>query len=213
MKRLFIVQLFYAIAEGIANGGGNVDPKPVELTSDKLTQLKAAYATQWQEMLKHSDPFAKETKDAKLALWKIEGEIKAEEAGLQKAANDAKAAELRNQRLQLNANQLDAYAKLIAIEADKKAKPEDVQALRDAFNTAKELVDNELLAKYASSGSSRKKAEGDNSSDADKDAKKAAILEMYAAGKTHKEIEEAGYARSTVWHTINNYKKANAEPA
>lgn len=192
-------------------GGENSAPV---LTSEKLDALKAQYAELWQKMLTMTDPFSKETKDAKLAVWKIESEIKAEEAALQKAANDAKIAELRNQRLQLNTNQLNALRALIAIENDKKATPEAKQAAIDEFNTAKELVDNELLAKFAASSAAKKSvpaSDGEPSSGKDS-ANKDAILEMYLAGKTQAEIQAAGFARSTVWHTINNYKKAN-QPA
>jgi hypothetical protein len=185
------------------------EAQPVELTSENLTALRAKYREAYKAMAAHEDPFTKEAKDAKLAAWKIDGEIKAEEARLQKEANDAKMAEIRNQRLQLNENQLSAFRSLVTLEADKKSKPEDVEAAKLAFQTAKEAVDNELLAKYAASAkASKTKTEGDNLAGGDAAAKKAAILEMARAGKTQKEIEEAGYARSTVWHTINNAKKA-----
>lgn len=197
MKRSFFIQLFYAIAETIA-GGGSTEAAP--LTSDKLTELKAKYATAWQEMVKMTDPFSKETKDAKLALWKIDGEIKAEEQNLQKAANDAKLAEMRNQRIQLRV----AYKAAVLANTGKGAN----QATADAEKAAEEVLDNELLAKYAASKSSKPKADGETADSGKSSENKAAILELARAGKTQKEIIEAGYARSTVWHTINKAKIA-----
>ena len=179
-----------------------------QLTSEKLEQLKKQYAEAWQKMAQFNDPFSKEAKDAKLAAWKIEGEMKAEEAALVKAANDAKIAEARNQRLQLNKTQLDAFEALLVAKADKKADPAKVAELQTAFDTAREAVENELLAKYATSKPAKVSADGDKpASEKGKDS--AAIVDLFLQGKTHKEIEAAGYARSTVWHAINNYKKAN----
>lgn len=205
MRNSFLIQLFYAVAEGLANGGGNA---PAPLTSEKLTELEAAHAAAWAVMITMKDPKAQETKDAKLAVWKIEGEIKAEEARLNKEAQDAKLTEARNARLSLNQNQLDAYAALLAVKADKKATPEQVQTAQTAFDTAKEAVDNELLAKYASSSPAKKSSSTDTGTTSEKSANKAAILELARAGKTKKEIEDAGYKRSTVWHTINDAKIA-----
>lgn len=180
---------------------------PVVLTSEKLISLNVAYAAAWQAMIKITDPLSKDAKDAKLAVWKAEGEIKAEEATIQKGINDAKVAEMRNQRLALNQNQLDAHTNYLKILGTKGAKSDDLEAAQLAFNTAKELVDNELLAKYAASKSAKTAVATDGEV---KDAtdNQAAILELARAGKDHKEIEAEGYKRSTVWHTINNAKKA-----
>lgn len=199
------IKLFLTASVNAATGAVSAP-----LTSEKLDQLNVAYATAWEKMITFKDPRAVETKNAKLEVFRIEGEIKAEELALQKAVNDAKIAEQRNLRLKLNSNQLDAYAALIAIKADKKATAEAVQAAQTAFDTAKELVDNELLAKYAASKSAKPKADGETAETDKSSETKAAILEMFNAGKTHAEIEAAGYARSTVWHVIDKFKKANA---
>jgi len=180
-----------------------------ELTSEKLVQLKAQFAEAWAKMAGISDPFSKEAKDAKLETWKIEGEMKAELANLQKAENEARIAEQRNERLKLNQNQLDAHAALLALKGDKKATAEQIAEAQTAFDTAKEAVDNELLAKYAGSKSAAKVADGTAKEAGEKGKDRAAIIELYLAGKEQKEIIEAGYARSTVWHAINDYKKAN----
>jgi hypothetical protein len=212
MKIVFFQLLYNAATGEPATGATNNDAAPAPLTSETLAKLQADYKTAWSEMIKISDPMSKEAKDAKLALWKIEGEIKNEEARLNKQRQDAILAEKRNERLALNSAQLEAHAALLALQADKKAKPDDVQAALDRFNAAKEVVDNELLAKYAASSSARKpKTDGDKTAaSSNGNANTAAIVELYLQGKTHKEIEELGYKRSTVWHAINNYKKANA---
>lgn len=201
MRHLFIVRLFNAIVDAV---GGS----PAPLTSPKLLELQAQYATAWAAMIGITDPMSKEAKDAKLALWKIDGEIKGEEAAILKAQNEAKIAEARNQRLQLNQTQLDSYAALLAERAKKSPDAAKVTELETAFNTAKEAVDNELLAKYAANKPAKVAKDGD-STDSTTDANKDAILELFLAGKSHKDIEAAGYARSTVWHVIDKYKKAN----
>lgn len=204
MRKIFF--LFTALTEGA--GGAQTEAKP--LTSEKLEALKSDYAKAWAEMAKFTDPFSKEAKDAKLAAWKIEGEMKAEEAAIVKSANDAKIAEARNLRLQLNQNQLTAFEALLTIKADKKADAAKVAELQVAFDTAKEAVDNELLAKYAGSKPAKVAADGAVKDAGEKGKDAAAIVELYLQGKTHKDIEALGYARSTVWHAINNYKKANS---
>ena len=210
MKKLFVLSAIAQMsADAIENGGGEIPAPKKVLSSPKLIELQEAYKTAWGAMLQLTDPFAKETKDAKLAVWKIEGEIKAEEAAILKAENEARIAEQRNERLKLNKNQLNAHAALIAIKADKRASAEAVAEAQTAFDNAKELVDNELLAKYAKSAPAKKAVDGD-APKADKTAQTAEIVEHYLSGKTNKEIEDLGFARSTVWHAINNYKKANA---
>jgi len=199
MKR-FIVLFLDAVA---ATGGAIVK----ELTSDKLTQLTQNYKDQWAKVISFTDPFTDDAKNAKMALWKIEGEIKAEKDALQRAENEAQLQQKRNERLALNTTMLDAHAALLAEKSKKAPDTAKVAELETAFNTAKEAVDNELLAKYAAS-SPAKKAAATDGTPADS-ANKAAIIEMFLAGKSHKEIEDAGYARSTVWHTIDKYKKAN----
>lgn len=204
MKNWFIVRLLTAVVEAAT---GAVE---APLTSEKLEKLKADYRVAFKAIQAVEDPFSKEAIDAKLAAFKIEGEIAAEKAALQKAVNDAKIAEQRNLRLALNTAQFAAYDNLLKVKADKKSTPEQIAEAQTAFDTAKELVDNELLAKYANS-STAKKAKAVDGQPVEKasSANKAAILEMFHAGKTHAEIEAAGYKRSTVWHTINDWKKAN----
>lgn len=177
-----------------------------ELTSPLLTELKAKYVTAWQTQAKFTDPFSQEAKDAKMAAFKIEGEIAAEMANLNKAAKDAQIAEQRNERLKLVAALLDAQKAILT--APKNTAADKMAELQTTFDTAKEVVDNELLAKFAHSRPAKAKVEGETSKTTEGGANKEAILEMARAGKTQKEIIEAGYKRSTVWHTINNAKIA-----
>lgn len=174
--------------------------------SEKLTALKDAVKAAWKIVIGFDDPFSKEAKDAKLAFLKAEGEVKAEESALIKAENDRKAAEAKNARIGLVDTMISAYDAMS--KAPKSTAADKMAELTNAYNTAREVVVNELLAKFGGNKPAKEKAEGETGRDSES---KQAILEMFHAGKTHKEIEEAGYARSTVWHTINNYKKANQQ--
>jgi len=183
---------------------------PVITPAEKLAQLKGQQVAAWQEMIKFPDPTTKEAKDARLSYFKIEGEIKAVETQIAKAENDAKIAEARNARLTLNQTQLDAYAALLAERGKKSPDAAKLTELETAFNTAKEVVDNELLAKYAASKPAKVTVSSENgqSNSSDKSGNKAAILELARAGKSHKEIEAEGFKRSTIWHAINDAKIA-----
>lgn len=188
----------------IAASGGA--PETKVLTSEKLVALKEAMKAAWKAQNAFEDPFDPKAKDAKLAFLKAEGEVKSEESALQKAENDAKLQEAKNARIALNAAQFTAYDALNAVKANKKATPEDLAAAQSAFDTAREAVENELLAKYAGSKPA-KTTDGGETTVRDTESKEA-ILALARAGKTQKEIVEAGHARSTVWHTINKAKIA-----
>lgn len=179
------------------------------LTSEKLQTLKLQAIEAWKAQSQFADPFTKEAKDAKLAFLKIEAEMKGEESSLVKAANEAKIAEARNQRIALVKTLLDAHNAILT--APKSVTAEAKAILQSTFDTAREVVENELLAKFASSKPAKIADNGETATTGRNTESKAAILELYHAGKTHAEIEAAGFARSTVWHTINNYKKANGQ--
>lgn len=198
-----------AMAAEIATGTQPVDTAKPEPTSPKLDELKKQYAEAWQKMISITDPLSKDAKDAKMAVWKLDGEMKSEIGEIVKRENEARMAELRNERLKLVATLLDAHKAFVT--APKNTPADKLAELEGAFTTAREVVDNELLAKYAHSKPAKKAetSEGDNSaSNGEASANKAAILEMYAAGKSHKDIEAAGYKRSTVWHVIDKAIKA-----
>src|SRR5260370_1406474 len=82
--------------------------------------------------------------------------------------------------------------------------------LKAAFKTAKEAVDNELLAKYAGSKSAKKSENGTETATEKSQNVDDQVWPLIAAGKTNKEIEaETGIPRSTVWFSSDRYKKAN----
>ena len=199
MKKSFLAQLFYAVVESV--GGPSPVVAPV-LTSEKLTELKATRKTMCNEMRKIEDSESKDFLDAKLAIFKIDGEIKAEEAGILKAQNDAKIAEMRNERLKLSAN----YKAAILANTGKGANAETAAAEANAM----EILNNELLAKYAGSRPA-KVATGETSEKSGKSSNvDATCFPLFAAGKSCKEVEtETGIARSTVWFSSDRYKKAN----
>lgn len=185
----------------------NIAPEP---TSEKLTEIRGKMGTAWAEVLKFPDPMSKESKDARMAYFQLEQDEKAEIAGINKAANDAKLAEARSERLKLNSDMLAAYA--ILLQLPKTATEVDKTAAKESFDKAKEIVDNELLAKYATSRPARSTATtaaADGQTVTAKSADRQEIVALYLQGKTHKDIEAAGFKRSTVWHAINDYKKAN----
>lgn len=181
--------------------------KPVELTSPKLVELQTAMQTAWTEMLKHPNPMTTESKNAKIAYLKAESEANAEMLNLQKLENQRKLDEQRNERIQLVTTLLSKFE--ATIKQPKNATPETIATAASELATAREAVVNQLLAKFAGSKPATSKPDGTATTGRNTDSK-AAILEMFHAGKSHAEIEAAGFPKSTVWHTINNYKKANA---
>lgn len=177
------------------------------LTSEKLTKLTADYSSAWAEMLKCSDPLSEAAKNAKLALYKIEAEINAEKSALTKAENERKLDEMRNERLKLNETQLKCFESFILAKSDKKLPAEKLAEIEAKFFEAKNVIDNELLARFASSTPGKKSVK--NEGGGSQSEKSAQILQMYEAKKSHAEIEaETGVPRSTIWHTINNAIKA-----
>ena len=85
-------------------------PKPM---SEKLNELRAVYKAAYDKARQIEDPFSPEAQTANMELWKIQGEIKKEEAAILKAAAEAKIAEMRNARLALVSNLLDAQKVLL----------------------------------------------------------------------------------------------------
>lgn len=208
MKQIFLTLFLFADA---ATGGAVA--AVAEFTSELLTKLKAEKKLLWAELIKHEDPDTKEALEAKMNVWKKDGEIKSEIQRLELEAAKQKLDEQRNLRLGMNKAQFDAYDKLLAAKAVKNAKPEDIAAAQTAFDTAKELVDNELLAKYAKSSLAKAGTDGTKAGKPATSENKYKILDLYRAGKKHSEIiAETGIPDSTVWHTINNAIVKDGEP-
>lgn len=180
-------------------------------TSPKLTELQATRKAQFAAMQK-LDPDSADAEAALAEVIKTDGLIKVEKAAIVKAENDAVNAEKRNARLALVGNMISAYDAKLAVDADKKATPEAKQEAADKYDEARKVVENELLARYATS----KPASTSGGDGVTKNGNTALILEAHlsnvAAGMTdaasRKALEDAGYKRSTVWHTVNNHNKA-----
>lgn len=204
-KLMLAMGFFQYLADAVTAAAIPPVVKP-ELTSEKLVALKAAATIAWNEISKYTDPFSTEAKNAKLAFLKAEGEMNAEIAALNKAEADAKIQEARNERLKLVENLLTAHSAVLG--APKTATAETKAALQSTFDTAKEAVSNELLAKFAGSKPAKAATDGVTAGTGRDTVGKAEILELARSGKTNAEIVALGHARSTVWHTINNAKKA-----
>lgn len=182
----------------------------VEPQSELLTKLKSDKKAAWAEMRKFEDPDAPEAVEAKLAVYKIDQDIKAEIASLRKIEADAKIAEQRNARVAL----VDNYD--AAVLALTNAKKDDKPAAQDEVNTAREVIVNELLARYATS---KPATGGTATTSGTKGATSKAIVELYIANKAggmndtenKKAIEAAGYSRGTTGAAVLAYQKEIGE--
>ena len=160
-----------------------IAPEP---TSAKLTEIRG----------KQSEAFAKlqgtkyqsdEYKAAKKELWQLDNDEAAEIANIKKAEADAKIAEARNARIKL----VDDYDK----------------ATGDAKVAAREILVNELLARFATSSPAKKS--GDGTAKVAGGSKTEEIFKLMDGGATYDSLIAAGYAdgtiRSAAWK--GGYKK------
>lgn len=156
-----------------------------EPTSAKLTEIRAKQDEIFQQLKLQNDRKSQDYKDLKLQDFKLDNEEKAEIANIKKAESDAKVAEARNARIAL----VDNYDK----------------ATGDAKVAAREILVNELLARYATSSPAKKdgsvKGTGGN--------KTNEIFALMDSGATYDSLIAAGYAdgtiRSAAWK--GQYKK------
>jgi len=159
-----------------------------ELTSAKLVEIQGKTAEAFAKLqgTKYNSP---EYKDAKLELFKLDNEEKAEIANIKRAEQDAKVAEARNARIAL----VDNYDK----------------ATGDAKVAAREILVNELLARFSAS-SPAKKSGGEKSSGGK--TKSETIADMMAAGNTYDEMIAAGMGDGTIRTVAGNLKyRKNAD--
>lgn len=188
-----------------------------QTTPKTIEDLKSAVLAAFQETRKFEDPFSEEYKAAKLAYAKAEGELKSAEMAAVKVAQEAELAEKKNARLALNTAQLDAYEAFLNGKRTKGIDPAKMAEIEAAFVTAKEAVDNELLAKFAGSSPARKSTtpatDGESTNGKSTKGKTDEICwPLFAAGKTPKEVEAiTEIPRSTVWFSYDRLRKANAE--
>lgn len=204
MKHLFLHVLRTATVAETAT-----ETAPVFVpASSKLDELKALAKMAWGEMIKHEDPESKESKDSALKYFAANNAVKAEIAELTKLENDRITQEKRNERIKMNQSQLDAFVAYLTLKNDKKADPAKFAEAETVFNTSKELVENELLAKYAKSSSAKSGTTETSSGAAERDLK---LWPLFAAGKKDKDVEaETGENRSNVWFSHDRYNKANS---
>lgn len=203
MSKYFSNRFFTAAATESAATTGNTAVKP-EPTSDKLTALQSELKVKKSALRAIEDMDSPEYEAALAEIFKTNSAIKAEVANLKAEERKAEIAEANNKRIALFDDAVTAIIANNALQADKKASQADKDAAAADAAAKREAVVNALL------GSTPKpaavKAEGGESKSADRQA----IVALFLSGKTHKQIEEEdGYARSTVWHAINDYKKAN----
>ena len=123
--------------------------------SDKLTALKAEGAEIWAK-LTTCQYGSKEALEANIAMAKNNQAQQAEIAALKKEEQDAIVAAKRNERVALVDTLVGAALNNATVQADKKATAEDKADAADKFAVAREVVVNELLARYAASKPSKR---------------------------------------------------------
>ena len=179
-------------------------PIVVAPTSEKLTALQAERKAERAKLATLEDgPDYDKQFDV---CVKLDAAIKTEVAAIKTEQRNAEIAEMRNKRVQLYTDAIEAYDAHLAVHNDKKASIEDKNAAYAAYKAKAEIVTNELLSKVGGAVKPVTTATGEAKQST---GGQAEIIELFLAGKTQPEIIEAGHKRSTVWHTINNYKIAN----
>lgn len=206
MKQIFFKRYFIAIAE---DGASVVVLTPVET----IAKLKSEKSAKFTELKNITDSDSIEATNLSLAIYKLTQDIKAQEAIIAKAEREQEIAMKRNERIKLVDTLLEAHEHVLKVHATKSSTLEDKNAASDAFKAAKDVVSNELLAKYAAP------VRAVSTDGAPASGKSKAIVELFIEGRAYgkgdteimKEIVSAGFARGTAWHAVNNYKKSIGE--
>ncbi len=189
-----------------ATGNTAASPAPEKVyTSDKLTAIDADIKSRKAALRAIDDMDSPEYETALGELVKANAERKAEIANIKAEERKAEQAEVRNKRVAMFDNAVAAIVANTAVQSDKKSTPEQKDEAAKLAAETRELVVNALLGstpKPAVSSEAGDKKAGSSS------ANREAIVALWLAGKTHAEIELEGYAKSTVWHAINDYKIA-----
>ena len=183
--------------------------------SENLTKLKADKKTAFDVLRKIEDTDSQEWLDAQMEVYKIGKQIEAEIANLKKAEADAILAEKRNERVKL----LDNYdsAVLALSNLPKNATAEAKNAAGDAVKNSREIIVNELLAKFAGAKpATTATGTATTATGAGRGATgeliKASLLGHIAAGKSNTEAVKAtiaeGYTRGTTGAVMTAMKKA-----
>ncbi len=194
----------------------DAEPEP---TSEKLEQLRAEQL-KLEDLIPTFKPRSVEQKTAFNRIIAIDGEIVAEQANIKNQIAQAAIDAYNSKQYELLQSVIDLRLVEIAKFAEFEKLPLDADGKRDAVATdemnaataaaknAFETVVNRLIGKT--------KSVATGSTAATQTGGKSEILQLHlaniAAGKTDADsraaIQAAGYPRSTVWHTINNYNKS-----
>jgi len=175
-------------------------------TSDKLTALRAARKVEAGKLNAIEDTESEDYAKQFDIVFKADQEIKAEIANLKQAEREAEIQEKRAAKVSLFDTCITAWDANTAAQADKKMSLEDKNAVYDAYKTAREVVVNMLLGTVAKPATASTGTAGASTGTAGANAE--AIVALFLAGETLAQIEAKGYAKSTVWHAVNNYKIA-----
>lgn len=224
MKSLFIPVSRYNTAtpaEGGAVETAKQAPVAKIYTNDKIVELQAAKKAKFAEMVKIDPDNVDALTNANLEIFKLQKDIEAEIANMKGEERKQEIAMKMQERIKIREDfeaallaSIDANSALAKIAVGKRT-PEQIEennAVNDALKAAREKLDNELLARYATSTPAKSVATGEPKESSDK----SKILELHLANvannmtdaQSRKALEDAGYKRSTVWHAVNNYNKS-----
>lgn len=139
-----------------------------------------------------------------MEIYKLQQERAAEVNNIKKHQRELELKEAQNKRIQLVTDLLAAHEANLAVQANKKATEEEKTAANEAFVAAREIVQNELLAKYKTSSPAKTSADGGvNVPTSGKSAEiKTRLLDMVANGTplatAKKMLVDEGFSRGTV---------------
>lgn len=125
-------------------------------TSAKLVELQTAFAAKFAGLAGLTT--MAEQQSAMLETFKIQKEIDAEIANIKTQERQAELEKQRNARIELVTNLETTLTAKLKVDAEKKSSDEERNAANDAYLAAREIVTNELLARYATSKPAAKTA-------------------------------------------------------
>lgn len=200
-------------AEATAQKAAEAKVVPIEPQSEKLSELRAK-RLEFKKLARTFEPDSAEEEAALLEAYKIDQLIKVEINAINAEAAKQKLEIARNERIALFTNVLVALfaGNSAALEAQIATLSEEDKT---AFDTASEVVKNELLTKYATSKPAAAKTAGTDAKPS-QGVTKSEIVDLHianvAAGMTDSEsrkaLEAAGHKRSTVWFAVDGYNKS-----
>jgi hypothetical protein len=168
-----------------------------ELTSELLVKLTADKKAAWKNLQKFDDPDSKEFKDANLAFYKIQSDIKSEQANLQKLENDRKIAE---QRSILVAN-VTNYKNAVLANTGKGANDET----KNAENTLYEVLVNLLIPKTGHRAAATK-SDGEPKTGTKKQHYNEICWPLFESGiKQADVIKQTGFNHSAVFFSYKEW--------